>query len=349
MTGLIQPANKKEDAMNAPRQSLIVSVGVVALLAAGGGLAQAQVYDHLECYKIKDPLKLKAVVDLNSPQFGLAPNCEVVGKAKFFCAPAKKTVGSAFDKGTRPPIPITPLPFTGPNAGSKTGPDHPVDRICYKVKCKVPPPTPATPVTVTDQFGTRTLTEFKFKTHILCTPAVKGVPPAGWLGKIELATYTFGYDGAQYWYDSDGVAPLVAGCHYPFRDVTLVDTPDSCNTGIALAAGTFGELCVAHEVEDVFKRVALVPVATGLYLIETNPGQNVCHSHKKGVGHPDVYDCDRFCKAQVGFTWGQCEQVPNTCNGLPSARCKCEMGNTPTATHTLTPTGTPTQTPTNTP
>ena len=147
--------------MNAPQRSLIVSVGVAALLAVAAGRAPAQIADHLECYKVKDPLKLEAFVDLDSPQFGLAPNCKV-GKAKFFCAPAEKTVLSAVDKATD--LPITPLPITGPNAG---------DRICYKVKCPepFPPDQPAT-----DQFGTRTLT--KFKTQLLCTPAVKGgVPP----------------------------------------------------------------------------------------------------------------------------------------------------------------------------
>jgi hypothetical protein len=106
-------------------------------------------------------VNLEAFVDLDSPQFGVAPNCKV-GKAKLFCVPAEKAVISARDKATK--LPITPLPVTGPNPG---------DRICYKVKC----PEPFPPDTqVTDQFGTRTVT--KFKTQLLCTPAVKGgVPP----------------------------------------------------------------------------------------------------------------------------------------------------------------------------
>jgi hypothetical protein len=74
--------------MNAPRWSLIVSVSVAILLAAAAGRAQAAAVtdDHLECYKIMDPLKLAASVDLNSPQFGVDQNCEV-GKAKLFCVP----------------------------------------------------------------------------------------------------------------------------------------------------------------------------------------------------------------------------------------------------------------------
>jgi hypothetical protein len=64
--------------MNAPRWSLIVSVSVATLLAAAAGRAQeaaAVIDDHLECYKIMDPLKLAASVDLNSPQFGVDQNC----------------------------------------------------------------------------------------------------------------------------------------------------------------------------------------------------------------------------------------------------------------------------------
>jgi hypothetical protein len=136
-------------------------VAIAVVLAFGVSAAHAQVPDHLKCYKIKDPVKLAAIVDLDSPQFGLEAGCQVK-PAKMFCVPATKTVVSALDKATD--LPITPLPISGPDPG---------DRICYKVKC----PEPFPPDTeVTDQFGTRTLV--KFKTQMLCTPAVKGgVPP----------------------------------------------------------------------------------------------------------------------------------------------------------------------------
>jgi hypothetical protein len=123
---------------------------------------RAQVADHLKCYKIKDAVKLAAVVDLDSPQFGLEAGCKVTG-AKMFCVPASETVISAVDKKRRG-LSITPLPITGPDPG---------DRICYTVKCPKPYP-PATQVR--DQFGTRTLT--KLQPFMLCVPAVKGsVPP----------------------------------------------------------------------------------------------------------------------------------------------------------------------------
>jgi hypothetical protein len=130
------------------------AVAVLVIVTAAAS-AHAAVNDHLKCYKVKDALNLAAVVDLNSPQFGLEAGCKV-SKAKFFCVPATKTVVSAEDKKTH--VPITPLPVGGPDPG---------DRVCYKVKC----PEPFPPDTqVTDQFGTRTVT--KFKTSLLCTPAV---------------------------------------------------------------------------------------------------------------------------------------------------------------------------------
>lgn len=150
--------------MNIPQRSLIVSAGAAALLAAAAGRAQAQIPDHLECYKIKDPVKLQAFVDLDSPQFGVAPNC-TVGKAVFFCGPTAKTVLSAVDEKTR--TPIVPLPFSAPPAAE--------DRVCYKLKCPAPALVPDQ--TVTDQFGTRTLG--KFKRSLLCTPAVKGAAFCG--------------------------------------------------------------------------------------------------------------------------------------------------------------------------
>ncbi len=139
-----------------PRTLLVAAVFMLSIVVSA--IASAQVADHLECYKIRDPVKLRAFVDLDSPQFGLAANCKV-STAKLFCVPAEKAVISAVDKATR--LPIAALPVTGPDAG---------DRVCYKVKCSEPFP-PDTQVS--DQFGTRTIK--RLKTQMLCAPAVKGV------------------------------------------------------------------------------------------------------------------------------------------------------------------------------
>jgi len=139
----------------------LTAVIATLTLAFSFTTAHAQVPDHLKCYKIKDPVKLEAVVNLDSRQFGFEAGCQVK-PAKMFCVPATKTLISAVDKATG--LPITLLPITGPDPG---------DRVCYKVKC----PEPFPPDTqVSDQFGTRTVT--KFKAFMLCAPAVKGGVPA---------------------------------------------------------------------------------------------------------------------------------------------------------------------------
>jgi hypothetical protein len=129
---------------------------VVAALALPPAHAQT---DHLKCYKIKDSLKVAGTADLDTPQFGLDPGCKL-GPAKLFCVPGSKTNVAVVDKTTG--TPIVPVAVTGPDPG---------DRICYKVKCQAAVPDQE----VTDQFGTRFVR--KFKSSLLCTPAVKGALP----------------------------------------------------------------------------------------------------------------------------------------------------------------------------
>jgi hypothetical protein len=136
------------------RLSLVVAAFALSL---PGGVARAQ--DHEKCYQIKDPAKIKGFVDLTTPQFGLEPGCKV-GPAKYFCAPASKSGVAVTSAG----VPVVPLPLYAPPA--------PVDRICYKIKCPVPPPPFPPDQNVTDQFGNRVL--MKFKAAYMCTPAVKG-------------------------------------------------------------------------------------------------------------------------------------------------------------------------------
>jgi hypothetical protein len=134
-------------------------------VALGSSVGTAHAQEHEQCYRIRDPAKIKGIVDLTTPQFGLAPGCKL-GPAKWFCVPAFKSVVSV----TSDRVPIAPLPVYAPPA--------PVDRICYKVRCLalLPPDQ-----NVTDQFGNRTIALLQatratgeFKTSFLCTPAVKG-------------------------------------------------------------------------------------------------------------------------------------------------------------------------------
>jgi hypothetical protein len=146
-------------------RSLATRLAAVAVVGLLGFATTASAQNtHERCYKIKDTIKLKGIVDLSSPQFGLEPGCKI-GKAKHFCVPAAKSVISAVDKFTG--LPIAPL--------SVYAPDAPVDRICYKVKCPALPPANQS---VTDQFGNRLITDFK-SSSFLCTPAVKGAAYCG--------------------------------------------------------------------------------------------------------------------------------------------------------------------------
>jgi hypothetical protein len=58
-------------------------------------LAQAQVADHLKCYKYKDPLKLKGPppfwLNLEGSQFP-PESCKIVGGFRLFCVPVTKEV-----------------------------------------------------------------------------------------------------------------------------------------------------------------------------------------------------------------------------------------------------------------
>ncbi len=138
----------------------LLSASLCLALAQAPSVAQTN--DHLKCYKIIDPLKLKGIVDLHSPQFGLEAKCRIE-RPELFCVPATKRVRKVVDEATDPKTPITPLPIFGPPAQ--------VDRICYRLKCK----TDTATLDVVDQFGRRTVQ--REHTELLCTPAFKGEPP----------------------------------------------------------------------------------------------------------------------------------------------------------------------------
>jgi hypothetical protein len=101
-------------------------------------------------------------------------------------------------------------------------------------------------------------------------------------------------DGAETWWkDSEGIAPGIPGCH--------IGTNRDGNPNGRL----FGEACLPN----------------GL-LVETNPGAGVLHSHKGGIGHPDLFDCNEWCKSR-GASKGSCSTMPAPpCE--KSAMCACE-------------------------
>jgi hypothetical protein len=135
-----------------------LGAGLVLVFVAGAAQAgegeSSQLIDHQKCYKIKDSdTKLRAVVDLYTPQFGFDDGCQLKGKAVMFCVPSHKEV-------------------TGASTTEVVGDARleAWDSLCYKVKCDKDG-QPADQV-VADQFGERLVA--KLRPELVCGPAVKG-------------------------------------------------------------------------------------------------------------------------------------------------------------------------------
>jgi hypothetical protein len=146
---------------------IIRTLAVATLVAfAVGGTASAQVPDHLQCYKVKDTaIILKGTVDLEDTLSGPLSPCKI-SKAALYCRGSIKSNPNVFNITTH----IDTNGFTGVALADDQ------DRICYKVSCPKLDPAVADQ-TVTDQFGTHTLT--KLKTGMLCTPASPGATFCG--------------------------------------------------------------------------------------------------------------------------------------------------------------------------
>lgn len=146
-------------AMQRTRMRILTALlPAAALLCAGIAHAQlVPVFDHLKCYVIKDPLKVKHTLDLTpeQTQFLPEPGCRLKAPAKLFCIDVQKS--------NVQPTPGGP-PVQGENAR---------DYLCYIVNC--PKVNKGKVLTVADQFGQRDITIKPPK--LLCAPAEKvGVP-----------------------------------------------------------------------------------------------------------------------------------------------------------------------------
>lgn len=119
----------------------------------------------------------------------------------------------------------------------------------------------------------------------------RGMPGAK--GTFEFKPDDWKQGEATWWKDSDGIDPGTPGCHIG------TDSEGTPNGRM------FGEACLPD----------------GL-LVETNPGAGVLHNHKSGIGHPDMFDCNAWCKGQ--------EAAKGSCSAMPappcekSAMCACE-------------------------
>jgi hypothetical protein len=125
-------------------------------VTSSGATAQP---DHLKCYRVTvDPSINTDLLSLNSPQFGLEPDCQLDGHAVQFCVPVCKTIVG----------PVPPPPGTGFVGQPLTD-----DYLCYIVRCAQN--NAPKNLGVEDQFAARTI-GLGFADSI-CAPATKLTPP----------------------------------------------------------------------------------------------------------------------------------------------------------------------------
>jgi hypothetical protein len=122
----------------------------------------------------------------------------------------------------------------------------------------------------------------------------KGMPGA--LGTFDYRPPDYKAGVRSFWLDTDGVNPGVAGCH-----IGVKGAKDKSPNG-----RVFGEAC-----------------RDGTVLIESNPDANVIHGHDDDVGHPDLIDCNAWCKGAKKAKAGVCTATKGPAPCATSARCEC--------------------------
>ncbi len=127
--------------------SRMTSLAVALLFGILTASAQAQVADHLKCYKIKDPAtKTTYKADLGG--LTAEPGCVIAVPGKMLCVQTAKS-------NLNPPPQV---PGSGPATGRF---------LCYKLKCAK---ATLAAVAWTDQFGARSVTPIGPK--LLCAPEI---------------------------------------------------------------------------------------------------------------------------------------------------------------------------------
>ena len=125
--------------------------------------AHGQSNSALQCFRIKDPLKIEGVVDLDSAQYGLSAGCRL-GRATRYCVPVTRSMQSV----TANDGPLSFLNVSGPRLG---------DQICYRIKCSGASDGSQE---VSDALGHRVVRRGRART--LCLPAIPGPPVAATAG-----------------------------------------------------------------------------------------------------------------------------------------------------------------------
>ena len=122
---------------------------------------------HLQCYRVKDPLRLKGPAPswlaLAGPQVS-AEQCAIVGSFRLVCLPVTKTITQPIERSIGGGAFTAFTPVSVPNEEVVTQ-----DRICYRIKCN-PEAVLSTSTLFIDQFGSRMVTSHG--AYLLCGPGV---------------------------------------------------------------------------------------------------------------------------------------------------------------------------------
>lgn len=199
----------------ASRLAVMLICAAAIVIHAAAALAQ---FDHLTCFKMKDPQKLAATATLDAlrNQFDPAGACRISGKGALYCVPTQAAISDL----TVHKQPATPRDIDG---GEASG-----DRICYRAKC---PKTEIGDEVVSDPFGTRTAS--RFKVSLLCAPAVLGALP-------DLCTDNAACDSAYYCKKPDGNCAGQGTC-----EAMPGDCPGSSDPKCGCDGQTYSNACLA--------------------------------------------------------------------------------------------------------
>jgi hypothetical protein len=292
--------------------ALVAWLAVAALVPASAPAQVGNPFDHLKCYKIKDPTKAKYVADLvplQLPPFQVEPGCSVKFPAKLFCIPVQK-------KNVQPAPP-------GAVNGAQAQ-----DYLLYQIKC---PNTVVVkggmPLPVTDQFGARTVNVFKHQ--FLLVPAFK---------QSKLCHNTA----------AAGLPPVCGGdCTDPAESCALVPGTTSCDCqprcSIDVLTGDCRGTCPHTN-----QACALVPQADGTVACTCDPIVDDCHlvdpvakqcggpcddpAAECVLGTSGICECIRPCgPTGIRQCGGLCPNTTDTCRVKPDdSGCECVgVGPTP--------------------
>ena len=268
---------------------------VVGLLPASSRAQVGNPFDHLKCYKVKDPTKATYVADLvplQQPPFQVEPGCRIKMPARLFCIPVQKTK-------------VQPAPPAAVNGVQAQ------DYLVYQIKCPATTPIEdGQPLPVGDQFGSRTV---KMGRHaFLMVPAFK--------------QSTLCHDQSQ-----PGTPPVCGGdCQDPSAKCVQIPGTTTCGCqrpcGVD-AAGTCGGTCPAAS-----QTCQIVTLADGTLECTCDPPVDLCHLEDPATGVCGGECTDPAARCALS-TAGVCECIRpcgptgiRQCGGTcPNAGDNCQM------------------------